>query len=378
MSKCVEIYFENDRRIVKGLGYYQPQPVDNLKTLVKESVKNYGGSIGFKFKDKNGNIVGKTYVEFDREIDYLGTSLLSLGLKNSKIAIISENRYEWGLCYLSIVNATGVAVPMDKYLPPNEIINLIERGKVSAIFYSKPYHQTMTEISETNENIKYYICIDGDIDKPNDKFLTLPDLIDRGKKLLDKGDRSFIDAEIDKGKMSVLLFTSGTTNISKGVMLSHSNIAGNVTSLSSCIYVGPGDVHLSLLPLHHTFENTVGLLFMIHRGVCIAYCEGIIYIALNLIEYEASILVAVPAIFEAMHRKLIKGIEKSGKTGLVNTLIKISQLLRLLKIDIRRKLFKSLFKQFGPRLRIAVSGAAPLDSEVIAWFDKIGLNLLQG
>jgi long-chain acyl-CoA synthetase len=150
---------------------------------------------------------------------------LSLGLKNSKIAIISENRYEWGLCYLSIVNATGVAVPMDKYLPPNEIINLIERGKVSAIFYSKPYHQTMTEISETNENIKYYICIDGDIDKPNDKFLTLPDLIDRGKKLLDKGDRSFIDAEIDKGKMSVLLFTSGTTNISKGVMLSHYNIA---------------------------------------------------------------------------------------------------------------------------------------------------------
>jgi long-chain acyl-CoA synthetase len=378
MSKCIDIYLEGEKRIVKGLGYYSPQPVDNLKTLVKESVRNYGEAIGFKFKDKNGKIVGKTYVEFDREIDYLGTSLLSLGLKNSKIAIISENRYEWGLCYLSIINGTGVAVPLDKYLPPNEIINLIERGEVNAIFYSNAYHETMVEISKSNKNIKYYICIDNDINKPNEKFLTLPDLIDMGKKLVDKGDKSFVDEEIDKNKMSVLLFTSGTTNISKGVMLSHSNIASNVTSLSACIYVGPGDVHLSLLPLHHTFENTVGLLFMIHRGVCIAYSDGIKYIAQNLIEYNVSILIAVPAIFEAMHRKLIKGIEKSGKSKLVNVLIKISQLLRLLKIDMRRKLFKSIFKQFGPCLRIAVSGAAPLDAEVIAWFDKIGLNLLQG
>ena len=288
MSKCIDIYLEDERRIVKGLGYYKPQPVDNLKTLVKESVRNYGDAIGFKFKDKNGKIVGKTYMEFDREIDYLGTSLLSLGLKNSKIAIISENRYEWGLCYLSIINGTGVAVPMDKYLPPNEIINLIERGEVNAIFYSNAYHETMVEISKSNKNIKYYICIDNDINKPNEKFLTLPDLIDMGKNLLDKGDKSFVDEEIDKDKLSVLLFTSGTTNISKGVMLSHSNIASNVTSLSACIYVGPGDVHLSLLPLHHTFENTVGLLFMIHRGVCIAYSDGIKYIAQNLIEYNVS------------------------------------------------------------------------------------------
>lgn len=378
MKKCIDIFFEDKRRIVKGLGYYKPQPVDNLKDLITESVRNYGDAIAFKFKNEKGQIVEKTYSEFGKEIDYLGTSLLSLGLKNSKIAIISENRYEWGLCYFSIVNGTGVAVPMDKHLPANEIINLIERGKVDAIFYSKSYHQDMTEISKTNTNIKYYICLDNHTSTPNTKFLNLNNLLDIGKKLIDKGDKSFVNVEIDKDKMSVLLFTSGTTSIAKAVMLSHSNLASNVTSLSGCIYIGPGDVHLSLLPLHHTFENTVGLLFMIHRGVCIAYSDGLKYVAQNLIEYNVSILVAVPAIFEAMCRKLIKGVEKSGKDKIVKNLIKISQLLRFFKIDVRKKLFKSLFKQFGPSLRIAVSGAAPIDPEVIAWFDKIGLNLLQG
>ncbi|TYQ18225.1 UNVERIFIED_CONTAM: long-chain acyl-CoA synthetase [Acetivibrio alkalicellulosi] len=380
MKKGIDIFFEDDRRIVKGLGYYKPRAINDLKELVKGSVKNFGNTVGFKFKDKKGQIVGKTYIEFDKEIDCLGTALLSLGLKNSRIAIISENRYEWGVCYFSVVNGTGVVVPMDKYLPENEIINLIERGQVDAIFYSPPYHQTMTQISQSNKKIKYYICIEKNNNTvgSDNRFLNMPDLISKGKSLIDEGDLNFIDTQIDKDKLSVLLFTSGTTSMSKGVMLSHSNIASNVTSVSTSIQIGPGDVHLSLLPLHHTFENTIGLLMMVHSGVCIAYCDGIKYIAQNILEYNVSILVAVPAIFEAMHKKLIKGIEKSGKAKIVKALIKTSDILRFVGIDIRRKLFKSIFNQLGPKLRIAVSGAAPLDPQVIIWFDKIGLKLLEG
>ncbi len=380
MRNGINISENNGRRVVTGLGYYEPRAVSDLRELVKGSVQKYGDAVGFKYKDAEGKIIGKTYIEFDRDIDSLGTELISKGLKDARIAIISENRYEWGVCYFSIINGTGVAVPLDKYLPRNEVENLAKRGGVKAIFYSPAFHQMMTELAKACDEIKYYICMEkkDDLHLPDSRFLNLPDLIAHGRTLLDAGDKSFTDAAIDREKMSILLFTSGTTSISKGVMLSHSNIATNIASMSTIIYAGPGDVHLSLLPLHHTFENTIGLMYMVHSGVCIAYCEGIRFIAQNLREYGVTILVAVPAILESMYKKLQEGIQKSGKAKLIGILTKISDILRFLGIDLRRKIFKSVFEKLGPGLRLAVSGAAPLDPAVITGFEKMGLILLQG
>lgn len=380
MKKGVDISIENGRKVVRGVSYYEASKVSDLKELVTKSVKKYAGATGFKFKNKDGAIAGKTYSEFGHDIDCLGTALLSLGLKDAFISIISENRYEWGVCFFSIVNGTGVAVPLDKYLPKNEVENLIERGRVEAIFYSPAFYNIMEDIAKSHPGIRYFICIEDYAGAGNndDRFLTVPGLIKRGKSLMDAGDCSFTNAPIDRYKMSILLFTSGTTNISKGVMLSHANIASNVAAISAAIRVIPEDVHLSLLPLHHTFENTVGLMFMVHSGVCIAYCEGIKHIAQNLLEYGVTVLVTVPAILEAMYKKMQDGIEKAGKTKLFKVFGVISDILRLVNIDIRRKLFKSVFKKIGPGLRLAVSGAAPLDPRVVIGFDKIGLKLLQG
>jgi len=380
MNKGIDISIKQGKRIVKGLGYYKPRNVSDLRELVKGSAKKYGNAMAFKFKDSNGKITGKTYIEFDREIDCLGTALMSLGLKGEHIAIIGENRYEWGVCYFSIINGTGVVVPLDKHLPRNEVENLIDRGKVKAIFYSPAYHKMMLDIAGTNKELKYFICMGSLTDSLNKdaRFLDLPGLIAKGGDLLDAGDTSFTGAHIDRNKMSALLFTSGTTSMSKGVMLSHSNLASNVSAVTATIKAGPGDVHLSLLPLHHTFENTVGLLFMVHSGVCVAYGDGIKHVVNNLKEYKVTLLIAVPAMFEVMYRRLQSGIEKSGKAKLMAVLIKVSDTLRSLGIDMRKKLFKSVFEQFGPHLRLAVSGAAALDPEVIIGFDKIGLRLLQG
>lgn len=380
MKKGIRITTKGGKRVIEGVGYYPARAVDDLRELVKNSAMRYGSAYGFRFKDKQGSITGKTYTEFEGDIDCLGTALLSMGLKNARISIIGENRYEWGVCYLSVINGTGVAVPLDKYLPKNEIENLVERGRVEAIFYSPAYHSVMVEMARSNHRIKYFICMETleDSRPCEERFLSMPGLIAKGKALLESGDRSFIDAPIDREGMSVLLFTSGTTSTSKGVMLSHKNIASNVTAISTIIRAKAGDVHLSLLPLHHTFENTIGLLFMVHSGVCIAYSDGIKYVAKNLCEYRVTLLVAVPAILEVMYRKMRDGIEKSGKTKIFNRLVKLSDVLRLLGIDLRRKLFKSVFRQLGPGLRLAVSGAAPLDPEVVAGFEKIGLRLLQG
>lgn len=378
MKKCVDIFSEDERLIVKGTGCYEPKKVHDLKELIRESAKNHTNSPAFKFKDKDGNIVVKSYIDFERDINNLGTALISIGLKGKRIAIIGENRYEWGIAYYSIINGTGIAVPMDKYLPSVEIENLIERGKVEAIFYSPTYHETMINISKNNTRIKHYICMEDIGNNNDDNFLNLPNLIKNGQQLVSNKDMSFIECPIDREVMSILLFTSGTTSLAKGVMLSHANIAANVTSITSAIKVLPGDVHLSLLPLHHTFENTIGLAFMVHSGVCVAFSDGIKHVAQNLHEYGVSILVAVPAILEAMYRKLQSGIEKSGKAKSLNLLIKVSETLRSMGIDLRKKLFKSVFDKLGPRLRLVVSGAAPLDPEVIIGFDKLGLTLLQG
>lgn len=383
MSKGISISNMNGRRVVRGLGYYEPRRITDLRELVKGSASRYKDASGFKFKDSEGKITGKTYIEFDREIDSLGTALLSLGLKGARISVIGENRYEWGVCYFSIINGTGVAVPLDKNLPGNEVENLLERGGVEVIFYSPAYQRMMNDISKTNRRIKYYICM-GNADSTEElsgqdaRFLALPDLIRKGGSLLDNGDRAFVDAVIDKDQMSILLFTSGTTSISKGVMLSHRNIAENVTGMTTIIHAGPGDVHLSLLPLHHTFENSVGLMFMVHCGVCIAYCEGIRFIQQNLREYNVTVLVAVPAILEAMYKKLQDGIQKSGKAKLIGILTKVSDVLRFVGIDLRRRIFKSVFDKLGPGLRLAASGAAPLDPAVVIGFEKMGLILLQG
>jgi len=378
MKKCVDILSEDGRRIVKGTGCYKTRQVNDLKELIKESANNYGNSPAFKFKDKNKNIVTRSYIDFESDINNLGTALISIGLKGKRIAIIGENRYEWGVAYYSIINGTGIAVPMDKYLPSVEIENLIQRGKVDAIFYSPTYHDTMLDISKKHNRIKHYICMEDISSLEDDKFLSLPALIKNGQKLINNKDMSFVECTIDRDVMSILLFTSGTTSLAKGVMLSHANIAANVTSITGAIKIYPGDVHLSLLPLHHTFENTIGLAFMVHSGVCVAFSDGIKYVAQNLQEYGVSVLVAVPAILEAMYRKLQSGIKKSGKEKSLNLLINISQILRLVGIDLRKKLFKSIFNKLGPRLRLVISGAAPLDPDVIIGFDKLGLKLLQG
>lgn len=377
MKKGFEIYEQNGRRIVKGLGYYDPKPVQDLRQLVKDAARNYGSKTGFKYKGPSGEILEKSYNDLDQDVDSLGTALIARGLKDCRISIIGENRYDWAVSYFAVINGTGVGVPLDKYLPLNEVQNLAARGRVEAIFYSGAYEDMIVELSKTNTMIRYYICMDN-TKMTDTRFITMAALIKEGRDLLGKGNRDFVSAELDIRAMNILLFTSGTTNMSKGVMLSHHNIADNVTGVTSILKTYPTDVHLSLLPLHHTFENTIGLMFMVHMGICIGYCEGIKHIAQNIKEYGVSILVAVPAIYEAIYSKMQDGIDKSGKRKLVNLLGKVSGFLFKLGIDVRKKLFKPVIGKIGPNLRLFVSGAAPMNPEIIKGYYSMGIPFLEG
>ena len=308
------------------------------------------------------------------DIKKLGTAMIELGLQGKRIAIIANNCYEWCLAYLATLCGVGVVVPLDKSLPFGEIEGLLQRSYANAVFFEEKYSEIMRNISQNGENdIEYYICMNT---TNQEGFLSFAELLQKGEKLLYKGDTRFENTIINPEVMSIILFTSGTTSASKAVMLSQKNIVSNVHALNSIIKTYQTDRNLAFLPLHHTFGST-GLLFFISNGVTNVFCDGLKYIQKNLQEYKVTIFVCVPLLLEAMNKKILKEIDKQGKTKLIKIATKISNFLLKFKIDIRRKIFKSIIGNLGG-LRMAVSGAAAIDKTVVENFTNFGIKTVQG
>jgi len=201
----------------------------------------------------------------------------------------------------------------------------------------------------------------------------------KGYSLVKEGERSFLDAEIDKEAMSILLFTSGTTDKSKAVMLSHRNICSNLMGMCSMLYIGQNDVFLMLLPLHHTYACTCGFLCQIYRGCTIAFCEGLRHIVKNLKESETTILIAVPLILESMYKRIWDQASKDPKTlKKLKMGLKISKFLKAIGIDVRKKLFKPIHENFGGAMRMFISGGAAIDPQVVQGFQDLGIHCVQG
>ena len=350
----------------------------DLKDMLNKAVEKFGSRPAYVFKtEKEGVFKEITYKEFKHDIDGLGTALINLGLKDKRVAVIGDNRYEWAVSYLAVTNGTGIVVPLDKALPNNEIESLIMRSEVEAIIYTSKYDEIMEELKDKkNTNLKYFISMD--LDESTNGVISFKKLVEKGKEQLENGDRKFLDAEINPDVMGIMLFTSGTTSQSKAVMLSHKNIVSNLMDIAATIKVDENDRFLSFLPLHHTFECTVGFLYPISKGSSIAFCEGIRHIADNIKEYEITIMISVPVLYEGMCKKVMKAIEKQGKLRTVNLGMKISNGLLKVGIDVRNKLFKQIHESLGPKLRLLVAGGAALDPETEKIFNGLGINMYQG
>ena len=350
----------------------------DIKDMLKQSGEAYGDRPAYKFKTETpGEFRTITHKEFRDQINSLGTLLIQMGLKDKRIAVISENRYEWELAYLSIVAGTGVVVPLDKALPDNEIESLILRSQVEAIFYSSKYENIMNQLREKkNTNLKYFISMD--LEENENGIYSQKKLVEKGKKLIEDGNNTYLDAKIDAEKMGIMLFTSGTTAMSKAVMLSHKNIVTNIMDIVKAFDLNEEDILLSFLPLHHVFECTVGFLYPLSIGACICFCEGVKHIADNIKEFGITIMISVPAVFDIIYRKVMKSIEKKGKLPTVKKGIKISQLLLKFKIDVRQKLFHEIHENVGKDLKLVVTGGAALDPETEKGFSELGFDLVQG
>ena len=350
----------------------------DLKDMLNKTVEKFGSRPAYVFKTEEAEKFKEiTYNEFKNDIDGLGTALINLGLKDKRVAVIGNNRYEWAVSYLAVTNGTGIVVPLDKALPNNEIESLIMRSEVEAIIYTSKYDEIMEELKDKkNTNLKYFISMD--LEESTNGVISFRKLIEKGKEQIENGDKKFLDAKINPDVMGIMLFTSGTTSQSKAVMLSHKNIASDLMNISSVLYIDEKDRFLSFLPLHHTFECTAGFLFPISRGSSIAFCEGIRHIADNIKEYEITIMVSVPVLYEGMCKKVMKAIESQGKTKTVNIGMKISNVLLKVGVYVRNKLFKQIHDNLGSKLRLLVAGGAALDPETEKFFNGLGIRMAQG
>ena len=352
------------------------QEVKDIKELIYNSAKTYANNIAFIVKHqegKNKTYENITYKMLLEQINALGTKLYSMGFKNKRIAILGRNRYEWALGHLTSLLGGIVSIPLDKDLQIDELESSLMRSKADAIYFDEKYIEKIEEIkNRNNTNVKEYICM-----SKLAGYKDINTLKEEGQKLLEEGNKEYISAKIDENAMNILLFTSGTTSKSKAVMLSQKNIASNVYAMQRVEDIRSTDSNLAFLPMHHIFGSTC-LIVMLACGARTSFPDGLRYVAQNLKEYEVSVFVGVPLLVEAIYNKVVKEIDKQGKTKLIKNAIRVSNFLLKFHIDVRRKLFKQLIDQLGGKMRFVISGGAPLDPKIQKGFIDLGINLAQG
>lgn len=386
--------------------YRDERPIVTIRQMFDSSVEEFSERTAFYVKDQpGGSYRGITYQEAQQDVHGLGTRLLQLGLQGKPIALVGESRYEWAAAYLAITGGVGVAVPIDKELPADELVQLIRMAKAEAVVFSRKYKDTFLQAMESGDtSLKLLICMDdekcGDFrsggavfetdsqaeetgGKPVGKkegVFSLRQLTEQGKRLMDAGDSSFQQAgdQIDPRAMSILLFTSGTTGIAKGVMLSQENICEDLMSMVTLIHIKKEDIFFSVLPIHHTYECTCGFLCPIYRGAAIAYCEGLRHIVKNLAESRPTVLLAVPMLLESFYKKIWGQARKSGMEKKMRLVLKLNRYTKKIGLDLVPSLLHRVTDTFGGRMRLMISGGAAIAPEVIRGIQEFGIIALQG
>ena len=354
------------------------RPIANLKHMLETSLELFPDNVAFWQKFKKGEpYTPITFRQTLEDVNAIGTALISRGLKNKKIGVIGENSYFWAISYLAVACGVGVVVPLDKELSAGELEQLVEQSGISCVLMSSKYKLTFKSMLDRKVgNLEF--LVDTGAESSNDRVYAYRELIAEGKNLLSLGDRAYLDAEIDPEALGVLLFTSGTTGVSKGVMLSHRNLCSEIMLAPLLIKYTQDDIFFSVLPLHHTYECTCGFLVSIYRGSSIGYCEGLKYIQKNLQELKPTIFCGVPLIFDNLHNAIMKNVRKQGKEALVTRIMKVGRFTERFGIGLPKALLGKIRDVFGGRMRLLVSGGAAIRPEIMRFFNDLGFIMIQG
>lgn len=343
---------------------YKTRKIHDLREMLEESAALYGEHTAF-YQKLDGKYRAYSFTRFKKDVDALGASLASKGFLGKRIIVTGENCYSWCVSYMATVCGLGVVVPVDKEIPAEEIANIANISEASLILYSRKYETKLEGVAENVQRIS---------------FDEIPMLIEEGKILIESGERAYFDSSIDIDSLCSLIFTSGTTGVSKGVMLSQRNICHTIENLSRMVHVTTDDTALSVLPLHHVYECTCGFLYPVFMGTSVAFSEGVRYIMRNMKEIRPTKMLCVPLLIETMYRRIWSNIRKKGIEGKVKTIIAATNKVQpySARMALKKKVFGEIHESLGGRLDLLVSGGAPIDPSVIAGMRDFGINIIQG
>lgn len=356
---------------------YKVRNFKNFRDMLEQSVSLYGHSPAFRVKNPVGQIYNISYKRFYSNVMSLGTALLDLGLEGEKIAIAGANSYKWCLSYMTVVCGAGVAVPTDKELPFADIKSILEVSEAKAIIFDAKFGKKLLE--HRDELPEDLILISMEQKTDADGILSLDSLVEKGGLLVADGYMDYVLKEVNGNKLTVLLFTSGTTGMSKAVMLSAENICSDIRSIMGIVHINYGERILSVLPMHHTYECTVTFLCCVYGGVTICFSDGLRYVAKNLQEYKPNILIVVPLMLEKFYGRIRKAMDKErGAAVKVNVGHALSKIASAVGVDASGFFFGKIKEAFGGNIRMIISGAAGVEPEILKNLNKYGINTFQG
>lgn len=399
-----------------GKTYVEHPIYDNLRSLLEACAKRYARQDAYVFrKEAKGESIHITYEEFYKDIQALGTgfivhnlvalpenhatqalgmrgnkpadygqagSCITLDDKRTRIAVIGENSYPWIVQHNASLFGLGISVPLDKQLSMNELKVLLQRAQVDIICFDAKHYAMIAEIRAEIPSIKHFVVLDDSnlakkLQSEDPAFEDYQVLLQAGYTAMAAGDTRYRQICIDNDAPASLIFTSGTSSQSKGVLLSHRNIAFNASQAARLLDIKEGARALSLLPLHHTFENTCGLYGLWNYGICVHINDNLRYVAYNLQDWKIEFILCVPAIVEALYKQIWRTVKKQKKTRQIELARMASNSMLKLGIDNRRMIFKQILDQLGG-LKWMIVGAAALDPTIASFFNDIGIELWTG
>lgn len=354
---------------------YETTVFRDFRVMTENVARKYPDRIAISYKKdpRDREVVNVTYAEARDYIRNIGTELIAMGCRDRHVALIGESSFEWICSYFSLMSIGSVVVPLDKDYPADDISDIMNKAECEFVVYSPAIEEKIEQIKGRVSGLKTFICM-GNTNMPD--AIRLSDMEARGGERYKNGDNSYYDYEIDDERMATLVFTSGTTGKGKGVMLSQKNIVSDMTQGMYLFQVSPRT--MNMLPPHHTFGSTVNFVGHFAQGSSIFICSGLKYIMNEIKEQRPIHLVLVPLFVETMYKKIWSTAEKEGKAKALRTLIKVSNFLRKIGIDLRRKLFNTVLNSFGGELEMIICGGAKLNQEIIDTFEAFGITILNG
>lgn len=353
---------------------YDVTPFSSVREMMEIAVKEDAQTIAFRYRipgDQN-TIIDVTYNEFNELTENLGAALTARGFGKSFVACIGPNSFNWLVTYITAMKGAGVFVPIDRDLPESDVFNILSESSPEVLFFSSAHEKLFEGKEETISHVKLFVGLDSKVKGNFKNYININDLIKEGETIA-RDDYDNTRRDVDD--MATLVYTSGTTGIAKGVMLSERNVCSCVfhTMRISTLY----DTCIQVLPLHHTF-GSVGVLCSLHLHTTICINENIRNVLKDMQTFRPSYIYLVPRFAEIFYSNIINKIQQKGIEKKFNLLVKVSNALRKVGIDLRHVFFKEILNNFGGRMKKIVTGGAPIRPDIGDFFDSIGIPLVNG